>query len=184
MRLARWPRSAWLRWSNLSRRGATRMGGSGWWTTPICSSRRWPWHLPSARFRPTHGSSSLHSAEPERVLAATSLPCLLLGGDPGERSEELLAGWEAAMALPQVRGLVAGRSLLYPPDGDVAAASTGRWLWSGGRSERRPLPPRRHPRPTGPTRLRSTLIEAGWDYCGLRVLAFDWRADPHAPDRG
>jgi DhnA family fructose-bisphosphate aldolase class Ia len=60
-------------------------------------------------------------AEPERVLAATSLPCLLLGGDPGERSEELMASWEAAMALPQVRGLVAGRSLLYPPDGDVAA---------------------------------------------------------------
>jgi hypothetical protein len=60
-------------------------------------------------------------AEPERVLAATSLPCLLLGGDPGERSEELMASWEAAMALPQVRGLVAGRSLLYPPDGNVAA---------------------------------------------------------------
>jgi hypothetical protein len=62
------------------------------------------------------------SAGVERVVAATSLPCLLLGGDPGERSEELLASWAGAMALPQVRGLVAGRSLLYPPDGDVAAA--------------------------------------------------------------
>ncbi|SNS08914.1 hypothetical protein SAMN06265355_110324 [Actinomadura mexicana] len=26
------------------------------------------------------------------------------------------------MRLPTVRGLVVGRSLLYPPDGDVAAA--------------------------------------------------------------
>jgi hypothetical protein len=26
------------------------------------------------------------------------------------------------MELPQVRGLVAGRTLLYPPDGDVRAA--------------------------------------------------------------
>ena len=26
------------------------------------------------------------------------------------------------MEIPQVRGLVAGRTLLYPPDGDVAAA--------------------------------------------------------------
>ena len=56
--------------------------------------------------------------------------CLLLGGDPGERSEELMASWEAAMALPQVRGLV-GRSLLYPPTGMSPPSSTGRWLWSG-----------------------------------------------------
>ncbi len=62
------------------------------------------------------------SAEMERVLATTSLPCLLLGGDPGERSEELFAGWTGAMELPQTRGLVAGRSLLYPRDGDVGAA--------------------------------------------------------------
>ena len=27
-----------------------------------------------------------------------------------------------ALALPGVRGLVVGRALLYPPDGDVAAA--------------------------------------------------------------
>ncbi len=62
------------------------------------------------------------SEEMERVLAATTLPCLLLGGDPGEESDQLFAGWAGAMALPQARGLVAGRSLLYPPDDDVAAA--------------------------------------------------------------
>jgi hypothetical protein len=30
--------------------------------------------------------------------------------------------WRKALALPSVRGLVAGRNLLYPADGDVAAA--------------------------------------------------------------
>ncbi|MFI0454612.1 hypothetical protein [Actinomadura sp. 6N118] len=33
-----------------------------------------------------------------------------------------LAGWQKALALPTVRGLVIGRSLLYPRGGDVAAA--------------------------------------------------------------
>jgi hypothetical protein len=59
------------------------------------------------------------SAEPERVLAATTLPTLLLGGDPGDRSDEMVASWRRAMAFPQVRGLVVGRSLLYPAGGDV-----------------------------------------------------------------
>ena len=30
--------------------------------------------------------------------------------------------WRKALALPTVQGLVIGRSLLYPPDDDVAAA--------------------------------------------------------------
>ena len=58
----------------------------------------------------------------ERVLDATTLPTLLLGGDPGERPAEVFEGWRRALRIPQVRGLVAGRALLYPPDGDVAAA--------------------------------------------------------------
>jgi hypothetical protein len=62
--------------------------------------------------------------EMDRVLAATTLPTLLLGGDPGNRPAEVFDGWRRALALPQVRGLVAGRALLYPPDGDVAAAVT------------------------------------------------------------
>ena len=57
-----------------------------------------------------------------RVMRATSLPTLLLGGDPGDDPQVTFASWEQAMAIPQVRGLVAGRTLLYPKDGDVARA--------------------------------------------------------------
>ncbi|OOB89545.1 class I fructose-bisphosphate aldolase [Rathayibacter sp. VKM Ac-2630] len=60
--------------------------------------------------------------EMERVMASTTLPTLLLGGDPSGSPDETYASWEAALALPGVRGLVVGRTLLYPPDGDVAGA--------------------------------------------------------------
>ncbi len=53
------------------------------------------------------------------VAAATTMPILLLGGDPGEQAGEVIAGWEAAMREPNVRGLIPGRALLYPHDGDV-----------------------------------------------------------------
>ncbi|MBT2501394.1 class I fructose-bisphosphate aldolase [Curtobacterium sp. ISL-83] len=58
----------------------------------------------------------------ERVMAATTLPTLLLGGDPASHPDETYASWAHALALPGVRGLVVGRTLLYPSDGDVAAA--------------------------------------------------------------
>jgi len=57
-----------------------------------------------------------------RMLAATTLPVVLLGGDPGKDAAATFARWQEAMALPQARGLVAGRALLYPEDGDVAGA--------------------------------------------------------------
>ena len=60
--------------------------------------------------------------EMERVMASTTLPTLLLGGDPTGSPDETYASWDAALALPGVRGLVVGRTLLYPADGDVAAA--------------------------------------------------------------
>jgi hypothetical protein len=60
--------------------------------------------------------------EMERVMAATTLPTVLLGGDPGAEWEKTFEGWRRAMQIPQVRGLVAGRALLYPQDNDVAAA--------------------------------------------------------------
>ncbi|MFZ7088360.1 class I fructose-bisphosphate aldolase [Curtobacterium sp. RRHDQ10] len=60
--------------------------------------------------------------EMERVMAATTLPTLLLGGDPSADPDETYGRWADALALPGVRGLVVGRTLLYPPDGDVAAA--------------------------------------------------------------
>jgi DhnA family fructose-bisphosphate aldolase class Ia len=58
----------------------------------------------------------------EEVMAATTLPVLLLGGDPDGAVADTRARWETALALPGVRGLVIGRALLYPQDGDVAAA--------------------------------------------------------------
>jgi len=57
-----------------------------------------------------------------RMLAATTLPVVLLGGDPGKDAAVTFGRWQEAMGLPQVRGLVAGRALLYPEDGDVAGA--------------------------------------------------------------
>lgn len=60
--------------------------------------------------------------EMERVMAATTLPTLLLGGDSGADPEENFAAWEDALTLPGVRGLTVGRTLLYPPDDDVALA--------------------------------------------------------------
>jgi DhnA family fructose-bisphosphate aldolase class Ia len=66
------------------------------------------------------GSSSAYTwlkipapTNPERVAAATSCPILLLGGDPGSNWEEVFAKWEAALKVPNIRGLVPGRALLF-----------------------------------------------------------------------
>ncbi len=58
----------------------------------------------------------------ERVMAASTLPALILGGEVREDADAALAGWANALALPTVCGLVIGRSLLYPRDDDVATA--------------------------------------------------------------
>jgi uncharacterized protein len=58
----------------------------------------------------------------ERVMAATTLPALILGGEVGADQDAAFASWGKALALPTVQGLVIGRSLLYPPGGDVAGA--------------------------------------------------------------
>ena len=60
--------------------------------------------------------------EMERVLDATTLPCLLLGGDPQGDPSDTYAEWRRALARPSAAGLVVGRALLFPPDGDVASA--------------------------------------------------------------
>jgi DhnA family fructose-bisphosphate aldolase class Ia len=52
------------------------------------------------------------------VAGATSLPVLMLGGDPGAHADATFARWENAMREPNVRGLVAGRALLYPHSAD------------------------------------------------------------------
>ncbi|MFV2038965.1 MAG: aldolase, partial [Acidimicrobiales bacterium] len=75
------------------------------------------------------GTTSAHtwlkvpaSGNVEKVLAASTLPALILGGSPGPDPEKAYAAWARAMDVPTVRGLVVGRSLLFPPDNDVAAA--------------------------------------------------------------
>jgi len=60
--------------------------------------------------------------EMERVMAATTLPSLLLGGEVSADEDAAFASWSAALALPNVFGLVIGRSLLFPPDDDAARA--------------------------------------------------------------
>lgn len=58
----------------------------------------------------------------ERVLAASTLPALVLGGDVTGDPDATYARWATALSLPTVRGLVVGRSMLYPADDDVAKA--------------------------------------------------------------
>lgn len=58
----------------------------------------------------------------ERVLKATTLPCLLLGGEVSDDLEQSVRHWAAALEIPNVKGLVIGRALLFPVGGDVAAA--------------------------------------------------------------
>lgn len=75
------------------------------------------------------GTSSAHTwlkmpscDDPEAVFASTTLPCVVLGGVPGPDPAADLDSWGRALVQPTVRGLVVGRALLYPPDGDVARA--------------------------------------------------------------
>ena len=64
------------------------------------------------------------SPDMDQVAGATSMPIVMLGGDPGADAARTFAGWKAAMKEPNVRGLVAGRALVYPEDGDVEGAVT------------------------------------------------------------
>ena len=56
------------------------------------------------------------------AAAVSTLPVLILGGDPGDNWDAAFADWARALEQPTVRGLVIGRALLFPPDGDVASA--------------------------------------------------------------
>ncbi|MFJ6633982.1 deoxyribose-phosphate aldolase [Streptomyces sp. NPDC091376] len=60
-----------------------------------------------------------------QVMETSTLPAVLLGGDVGDSADGQAAAyekWRGALQLPTVQGLVVGRSLLYPVDGDVAGA--------------------------------------------------------------
>ena len=58
----------------------------------------------------------------ERVMAASTLPALILGGEVSPDQNAVMAAWRKTLELPTVRGFVIGRSLLVPPDDNVAAA--------------------------------------------------------------
>ena len=105
-----------------------------------------------------------------RMLSVSTLPALILGGAPGPDPEAAYASWARRLTVPTVRGLVVGRALLYPADGDVAGAIERA---AGIVRRRRPAVADLH-RPAGslvdgadPVAL--TPEEAGWSYCGLRV---------------
>jgi hypothetical protein len=58
----------------------------------------------------------------ERVLAASTLPALLLGGEVSADQDAAFDRWHKALQMPSVHGLVVGRTLLFPPDDDVTGA--------------------------------------------------------------
>lgn len=75
------------------------------------------------------GATSAHTwlklpvvAQMHRVLDSTTLPSLLLGGDPVGDPGETFQEWADALTHPTAMGLVIGRALLYPADDKVAQA--------------------------------------------------------------
>ena len=58
----------------------------------------------------------------EAVLASTTLPVLLLGGEVAANQDAQFAAWSKALSSPMVKGMVVGRSLLFPPSGTVETA--------------------------------------------------------------
>jgi hypothetical protein len=68
------------------------------------------------------------------VMHATTLPTLILGGETGSDPDAAFSRWRDALKIPQLRGLVVGRALLYPSDGDVAGVvERAAQLLEGGR---------------------------------------------------
>lgn len=61
-------------------------------------------------------------AQMEEVMRATTMPALILGGEVAADGVAAAQGWARAARAPGVKGLIIGRSLLYPPGGDVAGA--------------------------------------------------------------
>jgi DhnA family fructose-bisphosphate aldolase class Ia len=75
------------------------------------------------------GSSSAYSwlklpasARMPEIAGATTLPILMLGGEPGGDPDAIFDLWKDSMREPNVRGVVAGRTLLYPNDNDPEGA--------------------------------------------------------------
>ena len=75
------------------------------------------------------GSSSAYtwlkipaSARMAEIAGATTLPILMLGGEPDGNPDAIFDLWKESMREPNVRGVVAGRTLLYPNDNDPEGA--------------------------------------------------------------
>ncbi len=88
------------------------------------------------------------------VLETSTLPTVLLGGEVGKDQEGAYEKWRKALRLPTVQGLVVGRSLLYPAEGDVETAvdtAVGLLLAPGAQEpatpHRTPPLPRNRPAP-------------------------------------
>jgi DhnA family fructose-bisphosphate aldolase class Ia len=62
------------------------------------------------------------SSRMSEVAGATTLPILMLGGEPSENPDDIFALWKESMSEPNVRGVVAGRTVLYPNDADPEGA--------------------------------------------------------------
>ncbi len=60
--------------------------------------------------------------EMAEVMAASTLPAVILGGDVSAGGASGGDDWRNALSVDNVRGIVAGRTLLFPPDGDVERA--------------------------------------------------------------
>jgi hypothetical protein len=50
------------------------------------------------------------------------MTALILGGEVAPDQSAVMAAWRKTPRIPTVRGFVIGRSLLFPPDDNVAAA--------------------------------------------------------------
>lgn len=61
-------------------------------------------------------------AEMAAVADSTTMPIVLLGGDSSRDPQPVYEKWRQALRLPGVRGMMVGRSVLYPHDGDVVSA--------------------------------------------------------------
>ena len=55
-------------------------------------------------------------------MAATTLPTLLLGGEPAAIPRRRFESWEKALRCPPCTAWSSAGTLLYPPDDDVAGA--------------------------------------------------------------
>lgn len=60
--------------------------------------------------------------EMERMMASTTMPTLLLGGEGGGDPDAMYASWQRALRIEHVRGLTIGRTMLFPPNDDVVGA--------------------------------------------------------------